>query len=91
MRMALGAQREDVLWMVLKQGVGMASAGAAFGLIAAWILRRFVAQLVFGVSPADPMTFFAAAALLITFAITACLIPACRAAKIDPMVALRCE
>ena len=90
-RMALGAQREDVLWMVLKQGVGMASAGAAFGLIAAWILRRFVAQLVFGVSPADPMTFFAAAALLITFAITACLIPACRAAKIDPMVALRCE
>jgi ABC-type antimicrobial peptide transport system permease subunit len=90
-RMALGAQREDVLWMVLKQGIGMAGAGAALGLIAAWILRRFVAQLVFGISPADPTTFFAAAALLITFAIAACLIPACRAAKIDPMVALRYE
>jgi len=91
LRMALGAQRADVLWMVIKQGLGMASVGAAVGLLGAWALRAVVAQLVFGISPADPGTFLAAALLLIGFAIAASYIPARRAAKIDPMVALRYE
>jgi len=91
LRMALGAKRMDVLWMVLKQGLLMASVGAVFGLSAAWILRRFIAQLVFVISPADPATFLSAAVLLIVFAVAACLLPARRAMKVDPMVALRYE
>jgi predicted permease len=90
-RMALGAQRGDVLWMVVKQGLGMASAGAAAGLLVAWILRRVVGQLVFGISPADPLTFVAAALVLIAFAASATYLPARRAARIDPMIALRYE
>jgi putative ABC transport system permease protein len=69
----------------------MAAAGAIAGLFGAWILRQVMAQLVFGISPADPATFLAAALLLITFAGTASYVPARRAAKIDPMVALRYE
>jgi putative ABC transport system permease protein len=90
-RMALGAQRGDVLWMVIKQGLGIAAVGAAVGLFGAWVLRRVVAQLVFGISPADPATFLAAALVLIMFAASAIYIPARRAAKVDPMVALRYE
>ena len=90
-RMALGAQRADVLWMVLKQGIMLAGIGAGAGLLGAWSLRRAVAQLVFGISPADPSTFLSAAALLIAFAATASYLPARRAAKVDPMVALRYE
>ena len=91
LRMALGAQRGHVLWVVLRQGIAMASVGAAAGLFGAWVLRRAVAQLVFGISPADPATFLSAAALLITFAGAACMVPAIRAMKVDPMVALRYE
>jgi putative ABC transport system permease protein len=90
-RLALGAQRGEVLWMVLKQGIVLATAGAAAGLLGAWILRRAVAQLVFGISAADPATFFSSALLLIAFAVAACLAPARRAMKVDPMVALRYE
>ncbi len=91
LRMALGAQRGDVLWMVIRQGLGMAAAGAAGGLAGAWILRKVVAQVVFGISPADPATFLAAALLLMAFAASATWVPARRAAKVDPMVALRYE
>jgi putative ABC transport system permease protein len=90
-RMALGAQRGDVLWMILKQGLAMATLGAAAGLLGAWALRRVVAQLVFGISPADPLTFAAAASVLIAFAASATYLPARRATKVDPMVALRYE
>jgi len=90
-RMALGAQRGDVLWMIIKQGLGIAAVGATVGLFGAWVLRRVVAQLVFGISPADPATFLAAALVLIMFAASATYIPARRAAKVDPMVALRYE
>lgn len=91
LRMALGAQRTDVLWMVVKQGIGMAMVGAVSGLVGAWLLRRVIAQLIFGISPADPPTFLAAALLLIVFAGAASYLPARRAAKLDPMVALRYE
>lgn len=90
-RMALGAQRTDVLWLVIQQGIGMAGAGAVAGVLGAWAFRRAVAQLVFGISPADPLTFFAAAALLVGLAVLACLVPALRAMKVDPMIALRYE
>jgi predicted permease len=90
-RMALGAQRVHVLRLVIQQGIGMASIGAAVGLLGAWAFRRAVAQLVFGISPADPLTFFAAAALIVGLAAVACLVPALRAMKVDPMVSLRHE
>lgn len=89
--MALGAQRGDVLWMVLKQGLTLASAGAGAGLFFAWALRRTVAQLVFGISPADPTTFFSAAAFLVVLAAAACLVPAIRAMRVNPVDALRYE
>jgi putative ABC transport system permease protein len=91
LRMALGAQRADVVWLVVRQGIGMAAAGAAAGLMGAWLLRKVVAQLVFGVSAADPITFFIAAAVLIVLAGAACLIPARRAIRIDPILALHYE
>jgi putative ABC transport system permease protein len=91
LRMALGAQRGDVLWMVLKNGLAMAALGAMLGLLGAWIFRQAVSQLVFGISPADPLTFSGAAALLILFALAVSVIPARRAMKVDPMVALRYE
>ena len=90
-RMALGARRGNVLWLVLKQGLGMAATGAAAGLLGAWAFRQATAQLVFGISPADPMTFLAGAAVLILLAGAACLVPAYRAARVDPMIALRHE
>ena len=85
------SQRSDVLWMVIQQGLGVAAVGAGAGLLGAWLLRRVVAQLVFGISPADPVTFLAAALVLLTFAAGATWVPARRAAKVDPMVALRYE
>jgi putative ABC transport system permease protein len=90
-RMALGAQRADVLWIVMKQGLGMAGVGATAGLFGAWILRQVIAQLVFGISAADPATFLSAAFFLIAFAAVATYVPARRAAKVDPIVALRYE
>ncbi len=91
LRMALGAQRADVLWLIVRQGIDMAAAGAAAGLFGAWAFRKAVAQLVFGISPADPTTFFAAATLLVGLAAAASFAPARRAMKVDPIVALRYE
>ena len=90
-RMALGAQGHDVLRMVLSDGARMTAVGATLGLIAALGLTRLMAGMLFGVKPTDPITFMAVALLLCGIALFACYVPARRAARVDPMVALRYE
>jgi putative ABC transport system permease protein len=90
-RMALGAKRQDVLRMILGEAAKMAFLGVAIGLVVSFALARLMAKLLFGVSPHDPVTLAGVASLLVLIALTACYIPAHRATKVDPMVALRYE
>ena len=90
-RMALGAQIRDVLVLILREGMGLVLAGIALGLVGALALSRFLRSLVFGVGTTDIPTFFAVAALLSIIALVACYLPARRALRIDPIIALREE
>jgi predicted permease len=90
-RLALGAQRRDVIGMVIRQGMTMAGAGTAIGVLAALLFTRLMSSLLFGISPADPMTFLVIPLLLIAVAFAACYVPARRATRVDPLQVLRSE
>jgi predicted permease len=90
-RLALGAQRGMILEMVLRQGLGLAISGAALGLVASLIASHLMAGLLYGVRPTDPLTFVGVTLVLTVVALAACYIPARRAMRIDPLVALRFE
>jgi putative ABC transport system permease protein len=90
-RMALGAQRGEILRMVVRQGMALALLGLAIGVPSALVLTRLMASLLFQITPRDPLTFGGVAALLVAVALAACYVPARRATRVDPIVALRCE
>jgi putative ABC transport system permease protein len=89
--MALGASRSSVLRMVLGQGLRMTAIGLSLGLALALAVTRAMSSILFGISPTDPATFAAILLLLGTIALLACYLPARRATRVDPMVALRYE
>jgi predicted permease len=91
LRMALGAQRGDVMRLVVGEGARMTLAGVAVGITAAFGLTRLMTNQLFGVTSYDPLTFVAVAVLLVLVALLACYLPARRAIRVDPVVALRCE
>ncbi len=90
-RLALGAQKSDVLKLVLGQGMILAAIGVAIGLIGAFVVTRVMATLLYGVSATDSVTFISTSLLLVGMALLACYVPARRASRVDPMVALRYE
>jgi putative ABC transport system permease protein len=90
-RMALGAKPVDVLGMVIRQGITLALIGVAIGVVAALGVTRLVTSMIYGVTPYDPVTFVTVAILLVLVAAIACYIPARRAMRVDPMIALRYE
>jgi putative ABC transport system permease protein len=89
--MALGARTGDVLWLVVGDGIRLTAIGLALGLAGAFAAARMLKSMIYGVSPTDPLTFIVITLLLTFVALLACWIPARRATKVDPLVALRCE
>jgi ABC-type antimicrobial peptide transport system permease subunit len=90
-RVALGANPSNILGMAIRQGITLTLIGLAIGIIAALGATRLISSMIFGVTPYDPATFLAVAAVLLAVAFLACYIPARRAMRVDPMVALRYE
>jgi len=90
-RMALGAQRADVVRLVLRSGLGMTLGGLAVGVIGAAVLTRWMESQLFGITPTDPWTFVAVTATLVSVALLACYVPARTASRVDPVIALRYE
>lgn len=90
-RLALGAQQSDILRMVLRKGLGLVAAGSVLGVAASLGLTRFIASQMWGVSPTDPWTFGAVVVAIIAVGIGACILPARRATRVDPLIALRYE
>jgi ABC-type antimicrobial peptide transport system permease subunit len=90
-RLALGAEWTTILRMVLRQGLGLTIAGATVGLVCALAVSRVMAGVLYGVKPTDPVTFVSVTVVLVTVALFACYVPAQRAVRIDPVIALRQE
>lgn len=90
-RMALGAQRSDVWGMVLKQGVRLVAIGLMIGTVCSLVLTRAISSLLYGVSASDSITYLAVSAILLTVAVVAVSVPARRATRVDPVIALRYE
>jgi len=90
-RMALGAQKSDVLKLVVGEGTQLAAIGIGIGLVVALPLMRIISRLLFGVNAADPVTFGATDLVILLVTVAASYLPALRAIKVDPVVALRCE
>jgi ABC-type antimicrobial peptide transport system permease subunit len=89
--MAVGASPLNILGLVLKKGMGLTLLGVGIGLVVSFALTRLMSSLLFGVNSSDPLTFVAVPLVLAAVALVACLIPARRAMKVDPMIALRYE
>jgi ABC-type antimicrobial peptide transport system permease subunit len=90
-RLALGAKRGEILGMVLRQGAALTLAGLAIGLVAALALGRVMMRFLYGITPTDPLTLVGVLVVLAFVAFAACVVPARRATRVDPLVALRAE
>jgi putative ABC transport system permease protein len=90
-RMALGAQRRDVLWLVMKEGAKFSLTGITLGLAAAFAVTRLLSSELYGISPMDPFTYAGVAIVMAVVTLLASYVPTRRAMRVDPLIALRCE